>query len=197
MTQTSKRLSWLLRHGALETGIAMDHAGWVAVSDVLAELRISEATLRQSVRTNTKSRLELEGDRVRACQGHSTGGTPVTAEALEASWRPHDGDGSIWHGTRLDVVAKIAHEGIWPQARTHVHLAPEAESVVGKRASVHVMLEVGLARLREHDIPVYVASNGVVLVRKVPPRCIASARAMTRRARARSEELSALFGSTF
>lgn len=193
MTQTSTRLSWLLRHGAAETGIAMDGAGWVAVSDVLDELHISLATLEESVRSNSKRRLEHDGDRVRACQGHSTAGTPVTAEALEASWRPYAGDASIWHGTSLDVVAKIAAEGIWPQARTHVHLAPALESTVGKRAAVHVMLEVSAARLREAGIGVFEASNGVVLVRSVPPACIVGVRAITRRARAQAPELAALF----
>ena len=34
IANASKKLSWLLRHGAEEAGVAMDAAGWVAVTGV-------------------------------------------------------------------------------------------------------------------------------------------------------------------
>ena len=52
----SKRVSWLLRHGAPEQGIPMDSAGWVAVADVLRALRMSEAQLDAVVGQNDKLR---------------------------------------------------------------------------------------------------------------------------------------------
>ena len=83
----SKRLSWLLRHGAREVGLPMDAAGWVSVPEVLRALSITRAQLEHAVATNRKRRLQLDGERVRACQGHSADGTPVTLEALEALLR--------------------------------------------------------------------------------------------------------------
>ena len=71
----SKHLSWLLRHGAVEAGLAMDPAGWADVADVLARTKMTRAQLEEAVRTNTKGRLQQEGDRVRACQGHSQANT--------------------------------------------------------------------------------------------------------------------------
>ncbi|HEY8427875.1 MAG TPA: RNA 2'-phosphotransferase [Sandaracinaceae bacterium] len=60
--RTSKRLSWLLRHGAAEAGVALDPAGWAAVDDVLRALGIERAVLEEVVRENDKRRFELDGD---------------------------------------------------------------------------------------------------------------------------------------
>jgi putative RNA 2'-phosphotransferase len=172
IASASKRLSWLLRHGAPSEGIAMDTAGWIAVEDVLRALKISRAALEEVVAHNNKSRLELAGDRIRACQGHSREGMPVTLEALEASWELYEGGGSIWHGTNTDAARGIGREGILPGERTHVHLAEATDSHVGKRANVDLVIEVSPALLRGEGLSVYRSSNGVLLCRSVPARCI-------------------------
>ena len=188
----SKKLSWLLRHGATEAGLPMDAAGWVAVADVLRIIEIDDATLDELIRTNRKQRLQRTGDRVRACQGHSDG-VPVTREALEASWTRYTAE-RAWHGTHVDAIEGIAERGISARARTHVHLAAELDSVVGKRANVHVMLGVSIPALRERGLDAFEAPNGVVLVREVPTECIVELRAQTKRARAREAELRGMFG---
>ena len=184
----SKYLSWLLRHGAREAGLPMDAAGWVEIVDVLRVGRLSRPALDEIVRENNKQRLQVDGERIRASQGHSLEGCPVTCEALEASWAEWDDAGSIWHGTRPEAVASIAQQGLLPQGRTHVHLAEATDSTVGKRANVGVLLEVSPERLRAAGLPVFVSPNGVLLVRRVPPSCIVGLQALTRRAR--SEEAS-------
>ena len=57
----SKKLSWLLRHGAREVGLPMDAAGWVSVPEVLRALSITRAQLEHAVATNRKRRLQLDG----------------------------------------------------------------------------------------------------------------------------------------
>jgi putative RNA 2'-phosphotransferase len=193
VVRISKRLSWLLRHGAGEVGLPMDAAGWAAVPAVLRELRISRSRLEESVAHNNKNRLQLVGERVRCCQGHSTETMPVTAEALEASWRVWTGS-TAWHGTFLAAVEAIGAEGLVPQARTHVHLTGELESVVGKRANVHVMIEIDAAAMRRLGCELYEAPNGVILTRRVPPECFVGVRAMTRKAHGRVEALRAALG---
>lgn len=195
LSRASKRLSWLLRHGANESGLAMDTAGWSRVDDVLRLAKLSREELEQVVARNTKSRLELdrEGDRVRASQGHSLAGTPVTREGLEASWQACTDDASVWHGTHLDAVASIAREGLLPGERTHVHLAEGLASKVGKRANVDVMLEVSPARLRAAGLALYRSPNGVLLARRVPPGCVVGLEPVSRRARADAARLRALF----
>lgn len=190
----SKHLSWLLRHGAVEAGLAMDPAGWADVADVLAQTRMTRAQLEEAVRTNTKGRLQQEGDRVRACQGHSQANTAVDRDALERSWRAYVGDASLWHGTSLEAIGSIATAGILPVARTHVHLTEDPASKVGKRAAVAWLLEIDPVRVRAAGLGIFVAPNGVVLTRAVPPVCIVGARAMTKRAAADEAEVRARLG---
>jgi putative RNA 2'-phosphotransferase len=192
-TETSKKLSWLLRHGAPSEGIAMDAAGWVAVTDVLRTLRLTRAELTEVVELNSKSRLDLRGEAIRASQGHSTVGMPVTHEALEASWDRFAGEGPIWHGTAVDALRGIAREGIVPQARTHVHLTDALDSKVGKRSSVDVMIEVAPARLLALGIGVFRSQNGVVLTRSVPVAAITGIQALSARAKREEPALRALF----
>ncbi|CAN92122.1 probable RNA 2'-phosphotransferase [Sorangium cellulosum So ce56] len=192
LTDTSKKLSWLLRHAAPSQGVAMDDAGWVAVDDVLKALRISRPVLDEVVEKNTKNRLEIRGDRMRASQGHSRDGMPVTLAGLEASWEEVHDDASIWHGTSVDAVRGIARDGIRPAARTHVHCTDALGSAVGKRAKVDVMLEISPARLRARGVRVFRSQNGVILVREVPVQCLVGLLPIVARAQREAEALRAL-----
>lgn len=194
ITRKSKKLSWLLRHGAGREGLSMDAAGFVPIGEVLERLRMNRAQLDVIVARNNKSRLQVEGDRIRCSQGHSTEDMPVTLDALEASW-VRWGGGVVWHGTSVDAVPSIATEGIVPQRRTHVHLAPGLDSVVGKRAAVHVMLAVDPDRMAAAGLGLWAAPNGVVLARRVPAHCVTEVRPMTRRAQGRADELRGYFSS--
>lgn len=191
----SKRLSWLLRHGAHEAGVAMDQAGWVPVEQVLRWLGTDRSTLDHVVAHNNKRRLQIEAERIRCCQGHSTSGTPVTCGALEASWQRWRGTAVVWHGTALSALPAIDASGLKPLRRTHVHLAEGLHSTVGKRASVHVMLAVDPQRAASAGYPLWVAQNGVILARRVPRACIVGVQPMTRRARDNAAALVARFGA--
>ncbi len=136
----SKRLSWLLRHGANESGLAMDQAGWSEIDDVLAVLAITRSELDLAVSQNDKGRLSSQGAGFRACQGHSLEGTPVTREALETSWGVFYPDRPLWHGTPVAAIEGIASRGIMPGQRSHVHLAAGPDSHVGKRSSVDFLV---------------------------------------------------------
>ena len=62
--QISKKLSWLLRHGAESEGLHLDSAGFINLSDVLANrnlrsLKVSFAEVRDIVRENDKQRFTL------------------------------------------------------------------------------------------------------------------------------------------
>ena len=189
LIRTSKKLSWLLRHGANETGLTMDAAGWAPVDEVLRILRLTPGQLQAAFEQNDKQRLQIRDGRVRCSQGHSTAGTPVTAEALEATWTPWGGDDIVFHGTYDGAVDGIAAGGIVPQARTHVHLAASPDSKVGKRSRVHLLLHVSVARLAEAGIGLFEAPNGVLLARRVPVDCIVEVTAKTRRTIADEEAI--------
>jgi putative RNA 2'-phosphotransferase len=193
LSRVSHTLSWLLRHGANESKLPMDAAGWASVDDVLRVVRVPRPTLDAVVRDNNKSRYELRGERIRACQGHSLAGTPVTLDALEASWIEDTRDELVWHGTSLGALTGIAAEGLLPGERTHVHLAGETDSKVGKRAGVDVLLAVDPTRLRAAGLGLFRSPNGVILARRVPTGCITALRAESRKARADEHRLAGLF----
>jgi len=194
LVATSKRLSWLLRHGADEAGLAMDEAGWSEIHDVLRVLSITREELDLAVSQNDKVRLVVAGDLIRAGQGHSLAGMPVTREALEASWDRFQPEGPLWHGTRVAAMTGIADQGIVPGQRSHVHLAVAADSQVGKRSSVDLLLEVSPPRLEEAGIGIFLAPNGVVLVRWVPAAAITGLRTESKAGRAGVHDALALLG---
>jgi putative RNA 2'-phosphotransferase len=194
MVALSKRLSWLLRHGAGEAGLAMDQAGWSDIEDVLQLLAITRVELDLAVSHNDKGRLVVDGRRIRACQGHSLEGTPVTREALEASWGVISPDRTLWHGTRAPAIEGIARDGIKPGQRTHVHLAASSDSHVGKRSAVDFLLEVSPASLGEAGVAIFCAPNGVVLVRHVPQIAITGLRSASRAGRTGEDHALTLLG---
>ncbi|MGW1346018.1 RNA 2'-phosphotransferase [Kribbella sp. NPDC002412] len=170
MSRDSRRISRLLRHTAGERGLTMSADGWAAISDVLHLLGMERADLDAAVELNDKQRLQVDGERIRACQGHSLDGMPVTREALENSWERVYPDHLLWHGTQRQALAAIRRDGLLPGRRTHVHLAPSKDSHVGRRSAVEVLLGVDPGNLA-----VYRAPNGVLLTRFVPPDAIVEA----------------------
>ena len=151
----------------------MSADGWAPIAQVLSLLHLNRAALDTAVRDNDKRRLQVDGDRIRACQGHSLEGMPVTREALENSWERVHPDHLLWHGTNRAVLPAIQRDGLLPGRRTHVHLAPAKDSHVGRRSAVEVLLGVDPGNLE-----VYLAPNGVLLTREVPADAIVRADAV-------------------
>lgn len=187
MKQASMRLSRLLRHGATESGLPMDTAGFAAVVDVLRLARIDVDTLAAVVAGNNKQRFQVEGvlhtktARVRAVQGHSLEATPVTLDGLESSWVVVDDAEPLFHGTSTGAAAAILKgEGVHAAARSHVHLAAAVDATVGKRAAVDVLLKINPALLRAAGQRVFRAPNGVLLTRAVPRSAVVDVVGATR-----------------
>lgn len=193
VTQASKKLSWLLRHGAAEAGVAMDADGWAKIDDVLRAVRLPRAMFERAVAQNDKKRFEVDGELVRACQGHSSG--MVSNEAMEASWTELTADdGVVWHGTSVEAIDGIAKSGIVAVSRTHVHLAEATDSKVGKRASVDVLLGVSIAAMRAQGERLWKSPNGVILARHVPALAITAVKAATRRGESELTRVKAKLG---
>ena len=88
--QVSKKLSWLLRHGAAEEGLQLDANGYLNVQDVLSNrkirgLKVSLDELRQLVTDNDKQRFTM---------------TPVTAAV----------DGEAGDDADVDAKATISSD---------------------------------------------------------------------------------------
>jgi len=170
LTETSKFLSYVLRHAPESIGVALDGEGWVSVDELIekaraAGKRIDIATLREVVETNDKKRFTLsdDGARIRAAQGHSvevdTVGDPVTPPAV------------LFHGTATRFLKPILEQGLKPMNRRHVHLSAETETAkrVGMRYGMPVILRVDAGAMHAAGQPFFRADNGVWLTGPVAP----------------------------
>ena len=189
----SKKLSWLLRHGAREADVALDHEGWASLDEVLQALELSEEIVLRVVASNEKKRFEVEAStrRIRASQGHSEG--IVESETIESTLARLEGQALLFLGTQRAHLLQIAEEGLIAMSRTHVHLASSKDAVVGKRANVDVLLAIDPAKVRAEGEPLFVSPNGVILARRIPASAIVGLDAMTRATRAEEATLRAFF----
>lgn len=168
--ETSKFLSYVLRHAPESIGITLDPQGWVAVDALLEAANragrvLDRATLVEVVATNDKRRFTLspDGQRIRAAQGHSV--------EVGLGLEPCEPPPVLFHGTADRNLAAIAAEGLKPGSRQQVHLSADAETArrVGQRHGRPAVITVSAARMREAGFPFYRADNGVWLVDAVPP----------------------------
>ena len=164
----SKFLGYVLRHRPDEAGIELGPGGWVPVDELLAGLAragrpVDRARLEAVVAGGEKRRYEIDGDRIRAAQGHSQ---PVDLQ-LEPQ-RPPD---VLYHGTVERFLPSIRAQGLRPGRRTHVHLSadPETARTVGARRGEPVVLRVDAGGMHAAGTAFFRATNGVWLTGHVPP----------------------------
>lgn len=169
----SKRLSLVLRHRPESVGVALDPHGWVDVATLLAALAAHGAPLTRDdldrvVTTNDKQRFEwdVEGDRIRARQGHSVD--------VDLELEPAAPPSVLFHGTPRRNLASIRESGLHRGRRHHVHLSADEETAhrVGARRGDHVVLRVDAAGMAAAGHSFWVSSNGVWLTDAVPPEHI-------------------------
>ncbi|USX51736.1 RNA 2'-phosphotransferase [Lentzea sp. HUAS12] len=169
MIRLSKRMSKALRHQPERVGLTLDAAGWVPVADLLSALGVSEADLREVVERNDKKRFTIDGDRIRASQGHSVEvelGLPVATPPDE-----------LFHGTVAQYLDDIMRDGLRPMARHDVHLSPDRETArrVGSRRGRPVILTVDAGRMHADGHEFRLSANGVWLTQHVPARYLGTA----------------------
>ncbi|GHJ08161.1 putative RNA 2'-phosphotransferase [Micromonospora humidisoli] len=173
LVRTSKRIALALRHRPARFGLAPDPGGWVAVTDLLAALRIDRSTLDAVVADNDKQRFavtrDADGvDRIRASQGHSY---PVD---LGLTGQPPPA--RLYHGTGAAALDSIRATGLNRGARHHVHLSPDvstARRVGARRGGAVVVLTVDAAAMARDGHTFYRSANGVWLTDAVPPTYLA------------------------
>lgn len=137
----SKMLSKTLRHDPGRVGVVLDEGGWIEIDTLLAAFArrgtvITRAVLDHVVETNDKSRFTIEGNRIRANQGHSID--------VELGLDPMDPPTLLFHGTGAGSVASILAEGVHRGSRHHVHLSADTATArrVGSRHGRPVVLTV-------------------------------------------------------
>jgi len=171
LVRISKYLAKHLRHRPERIGIELDAHGWVEIDALLAATAahgfpISREELEEVVARNDKRRFMIDGDRIRANQGHTV---PVDLDLPVVEPPP-----LLYHGTVARNLPAIRMEGLRRMARHHVHLSPDRETAraVGARRGEPVVLVVEAGAMHAAGHEFRVSANGVWLVHHVPPQFI-------------------------
>ncbi|XP_070070431.1 tRNA 2'-phosphotransferase 1 isoform X2 [Drosophila takahashii] len=129
--QLSKKLSWLLRHGAKTEGISIGSDGFVGVTELQEHPRYRSFTLeklQEIASADSKQRYTLRwnperGDHeIRANQGHSLAVVESEAGGLERITRVEQIPLAV-HGTYYRHWEAIRLQGLSRMSRNHVHFA--------------------------------------------------------------------------
>lgn len=169
-SKISKFLSYVLRHAPDSIHLNITVEGWVDIDELLhkiamhSELQVDRALLMEVVEQNDKKRFTVEGNMIRAAQGHSTDKVTI----LHLDKRPPD---VLYHGTAERFIDSINEHGLCKQKRQHVHMTEDKVTAisVGKRYGAVVVLEVDAFKLHSEGCQFYQADNGVWLTDHVPP----------------------------
>ncbi len=172
LAETSRFLSYVLRHKPEAIGLVLDTEGWTDVAALIAGAanagrQLDAVVIRAVVETNDKQRFALgeDGLRIRAVQGHST---PDVARAFEPRTPPR----LLFHGTATRFLESIRAKGLVPGQRHHVHLSADAGTarLVGQRHGLPVLLTLAAGTMHDEGFTFYQAENGVWLTTAVPSR---------------------------
>lgn len=170
LNETSKFLSFVLRHEPQAIGLTLDTEGWADISALIDGANKSGKTidrdlLQQVVDTSDKKRFSISEDglRIRAAQGHSTATVAITyPEKAPLEF--------LYHGTATRFLESIQKEGLKPQERQYVHLSEDEQTAiaVGQRYGKPVVLKLEALRMYQQGFKFFQADNGVWLTESVP-----------------------------
>lgn len=169
-TDTSKFLSYVLRHTPESIDLQLDSDGWGDVDTLIAGAArqgrsLDLAHLQAVVASSDKKRFGLseDGRRIRAVQGHST-------QSVDLQHEVKSPPALLYHGTARRFLDAINEQGLIPGNRHHVHLSqdPATALAVGQRYGAPVLLHIDAAGMHAQGLTFYQADNGVWLTAHVP-----------------------------
>lgn len=170
LVETSKFLSFVLRHQPDAIGISLDREGWADIASLIAAAsaagkRLDRDWIKTVVATNEKKRFALSDDgmRIRAVQGHST-------ESVDIAFVEQVPPEFLYHGTATRFLKSIRSEGLLPGSRQYVHLsqAEQTALTIGQRHGKPVVLKIEARCMHERGFKFFKAENGVWLTLSVP-----------------------------
>ena len=171
IVETSKFLSYVLRHQPDAIGIVLDSEGWADIAALIGAAaqhgrRLDRDLIGEVVRSNDKKRFAISSDglRIRAVQGHST--ATVQLQHVQTAPPP-----LLYHGTATRFLDAIRREGLRAGARHHVHLSPDHATAVavGSRHGKPAVLRIDAAAMAADGFRFFLSENGVWLTNEVPP----------------------------
>ncbi|GBP02693.1 tRNA 2'-phosphotransferase 1 [Eumeta japonica] len=175
LTTLSKKLSWLLRHGAVTKGLQIQENGFINVQDILQHPNYKDCfnlvLLKTLVETDRKQRYTLrhrgekEGYEIRANQGHTL--KEVKEEmCLKRIMSANEVPLAV-HGTYFRHWSAIKSEGLKRMSRNHVHFATsidKADNISGFRSDCQILIYLDVKKaLESKELKLYRSDNNIVL----------------------------------
>ncbi|GAA2269487.1 putative RNA 2'-phosphotransferase [Streptomyces ruber] len=167
LVTVSKYLARHLRHQPGRIGLTLDVGGWADIDSLVEAaaahgFRFTRADLDHVVAVNDKRRFAVEGNRIRASQGHTV--------EVDLGLSPAVPPPYLYHGTVARQLPGIRAEGLRPMSRHAVHLSPDRETAtrVGARRGRPVVLSVDSGAMHRAGHVFRVSANGVWLTDALP-----------------------------
>lgn len=165
---SSKTLSYILRHKPESVNIKLDRYGYANVDDILIVLNIKKNELEELVETSDKQRFAFNNDKtkIRASQGHSIKVDLQLVKTIPPT--------ILYHGTHKPALDSIMSKGLNKMARHHVHLSKDIPTakIVAARRSNPIILEIDSKAMFTDNFEFFISDNGVYLVDEVPAKYI-------------------------
>ena len=170
LNDTSKFLSYVLRHEPHAIGLTLNSEGWADIAALIDNASqhgktIDRDLIQQVVATSDKKRFAIseDGSRIRAVQGHST-------NAVAINYEPKTPPEFLYHGTATRFLESIQKEGLRPGERHYVHLSEDIQTAiaVGQRYGKPVVLKVEALHMHQQGFTFFQAENGVWLTEAIP-----------------------------
>lgn len=175
-TDLSRVMAYALRHAPQEFGIELDQEGWVDIEELIRGLNskdrfkdIRKEDIIDVVRNCNKKRYEVNGNRVRACYGHS-----VQKRVYKEEKEPPK---VLYHGTDRKFLESITEHGIKSMSRQYVHLSEDKETarMVGARHGENtVILVINAEQAFKDGIKFYYGNDTTWLSDDIPGKYIES-----------------------
>lgn len=172
LNESSKFLSYVLRHEPQAIGLRLDGEGWADIESLIGcaakDGRALDISIIQAVVSSSdKKRFSISDDglRIRAVQGHST--ASVNLQHIEKE--PPE---FLYHGTATRFLESIRQQGLIAGSRHHVHLSQDIPTAiaVGQRYGKPVVLKIEALRMHQQGFKFFQAENGVWLTSDVPSK---------------------------
>ncbi len=168
---TSKLISYWLRHNPQDAELQVDEFGWARLDAVLKTL--SENNIRMSIDElielnnsfdKIRWEIDIEKNQIRATHGHSF---PILIE--DKIQNPPE---KLYHGTAVSSLTNIIKNGLQPMDRQFVHLSDNIEpaKIVAKRHGKPFIIEIGTEELIKDGWIFYKTSDNVWLTTKIPTK---------------------------
>lgn len=165
-----KRLTWLLRHGALESGLNISDDGYIPLVDILMRPDFNTVTIEdieRIVSKDSKKRYSLKVEDgiyyICANQGHSF---EVSNAQLERITNVDQVSVCI-HGTFYKSWREIQRLGLCRMNRQHIHFASEAPdasgNIPGMRNGAELLIHLNVEKCLKDGMELYKSKNCVIL----------------------------------